>query len=162
VSTEKTVDEQIAELLERRKAAQEAHDTAHKLQRLKDLEALVELETEHGMERLIKVDLRGWKIDSGAVTLAVAKRARKSDKLYKRFVDMVRRSKKGEKIDEAEVEKAGDLLAQSCLVYPVVPENGADGGAYEATLELFPGFLTTIAAAVVEAAMGKAQEEGKG
>lgn len=159
---EKTVDEQIADLLEKREIAQKAHDAAHKIQRLKDLHALVELEAEHGMERLIKVDLRGWKIDSGAVTMAVAKRARKSDKLYKRFVDMVRRSKKGEKIDDAEVEKAGDMLAQSCLVYPIVPEKPGDGGAYESTLELFPGFLTTIAAAVVEAAMGKAQEEGKG
>jgi hypothetical protein len=157
-----TVDEQIEALNERRAKGKEAHDTAWKTQHVVDLAALADLEDEHGYDRLVRVELRGWKADSGAATMAVAKRARKSDKLYKRFVDMVRRSKKGEKIDEGEVEKAGNLLANSCLVYPAPPEKGADGGAYEATLELFPGLLTSVANAIVVAAMGKAEEEGKG
>jgi hypothetical protein len=157
-----SIDEQIEALNERRQTIREKHEAAHKAQHLVDLTALADLEVEHGYDRLIRVELRGWKADSGATTMAVALRARKSDKLYKRFVDMVRRSKKGEKINEEEVERAGDMLAQSCLVYPAPPSKDAPSEAYEATLELFPGLLTSVASAIVTAAMGKAEEEGKG
>lgn len=158
----KSLDEQIEELNERRAKGKATHDAAWKAQHLVDLAALADLEDEHGYDRLVRVELRGWKADSGATTMAVAKRARKSDKLYKRFVDMVRRSRKGEKVDDAEVERAGNLLAESCLVYPAPPAKQGDGGAYESTLELFPGLLTSVAGAIVTAAMGRAEEEGKG
>jgi len=164
VSDEKTVEEQIADLHVRRQANADAHKAAHQVQYLKDLTALVELEEEHGVERLLKVEIRGWKIDSGAVTMVVARRPRKSDALLKRFIDMSRRSKKGDKLDDGEVDKAGELLANSCILYPSVPKKGEanPGPAYDATLELAPGLLLTVAGALVTAAMGKADEEGKG
>lgn len=154
-----SLDEQIEALNERRAKGRDAHETAWKTQHVADLEALANLEDEHGYDRLVRVELRGWKADSGAATMAVAKRARASDKLYKRFVDMVRRSKKGERVDDNEVERAGNMLAESCLVYPSKDDKA---GAYEATLELFPGLLTSVAAAIVTAAMGRAEAEGKG
>lgn len=164
MSDEKTVEERIAELHERRQANLDAHKAAHQAQYLEDLEALVALEEEHGVERLLKVEIRGWKADSGAVTMVIAKRPRKSDALLKRFIDMSRRSKKGEKLDDGEVDKAGELLANSCIVYPAVPKKGdpSPDPAYDATIELAPGLLLTVAGALVTAAMGKAEEEGKG
>ncbi len=158
------VDEQIAALLERRAQSRAEHDAAHKLQHLADLTALVALEEEHGVERLLRVEIKGWKSGSGAVAMVVAKRARKSDKLFSRFVAMMRASKKCEKVDDNEMERAANLLAESCIVYPAVPKKGEANpdGAYEATLELAPGLLTNVAGAIVTAAMGKAEEEGKG
>jgi hypothetical protein len=161
--SEPSVDDEIAKVLEEIQGKREAHDVAYKAQHLKDLRAYVALVDEYGIDRVTKVGIGGWK-PGGAVTMVVAKRARKSDNLYKRFTDMVRRSSKGEKVDPDEVARAGDLLAESCILYPAFPKKGGEptDGAYEATLELTPGLLSNVAAEIVKAAMGKAAEEGKG
>ncbi len=159
-----SVDDEIEALHARRRATRETHDAAYKAQHLIDLTALADLEDAHGCDRIVKVGIRGWEVGSGAVTMVVAKRPRKSDSLYKRFVDTLQRASKGDKVNSGEASKAGDLLAESCIVYPKVSKKGEPSydGAYESTLELAPGLLTSVANELVTSAMGKAEEEGKG
>lgn len=158
-----SIDEEIEALLAQREESGKVHAAARKAQFRDDLKALIDLEAEHGRERLAKVDILGWKADCGAATMVIAKRPQKSDRLYKRFTDMSQRARKGDKVDAAEIDRAGELLAESCIVYPVPPKKGEkdDESAYAATMELAPGLLIKVAGAIVTSAMGKADEEGK-
>lgn len=112
----------------------------------KDLEALDALEVQYGDDSVAAVETPGYV--PGLPTMAVSRAPTKDE--YKRFRDMVVRSKGG----PAQIE-AQDLLADSCVVYP-------DKETYKAMREAFAGLHVSMAVAAVKLADGKAAEEGKG
>ena len=116
-----------------------------------DLEALAELEAEHGEARVLRIDIGGWKPGAGAATMIVGRVPTKKDSIYKRFVDTVAKQ-------NADNVKATDTLAAACLVYPA----REDADLFAATMELAPGALTTLGLQLVKAVQGHAEEEKKG
>ena len=138
----------------RRGKLREEHQAAYDEQQATDFARLVDLEAEHGFDRVLRINLKGWKASEGdtqAATLVVARIPLSSERLVKRFEDTVSKPK-------AENLKALHLLAESCLIYPSRTNEKA---LYEATLELAPGLLSNVGHAIVEAVQGKVEEEKK-
>lgn len=141
----------MEELEARRQKLREAHAAAHHEQELVDLARVIDLEEEHGFDRILRINLRGWKADSGATTLVVARIPQGRDGFVKRFEETVSKPK-------SENLKALHMLAVSCIVYPS-PKDEKE--LYEATLNLAPGMLSNVGHAVIEAVQGKVEEEKK-
>lgn len=135
----------------RRALLREEHTAAHAEQEAADMERVVDLEDEHGFDRVLRINLRGWKAGSGAATLVAARIPLSSERVVKRFEDTVSKPK-------AENLKALHLLAESCLIYPSRKD---EKELYDATLELAPGLLSNVGHAIVEAVQGKVEEEKK-
>lgn len=144
--------ERVAAANERRAALKALEAEAHAEQQASDIERLVDLEEKHGFDRVLRIDLGGWKPGAGAATMLVARVPLASEPAFKRFQDTIAKPK----TDHIE---AANTLAATCIVYP---HRKDDKDLYEATLELAPGILSAVAAEVVKAAMGHAEEEKKG
>lgn len=147
--------DRIAAAQARREAMKAAEAEAHAEQLATDLEALADLEAEHGFDRVIRVDLRGWKPGSGATTMVVARIPLRREDAVKRFEQTAARSKQGS--DDG--LKALHTLAEFCIVYPHRKDHAE---AYAATLDLAPGILSNVGLQVVQAVQGAAEEEKKG
>lgn len=150
---ELTVEERIAAAQKRREEIKEAEGKLKLEQLAVDLEAIAELEAEHGHERVIRIELGGWKPGLGAPTCIGVLVPTGATHLIKRFTDQVHRTKE----HSPERIRAQEQLAAECWVYP---EKGSD--AQKAVLELCAGIANNIALQVVQAAQGVAEEQGKG
>lgn len=147
-----TPESRKATALAKRAALKSAEAEAFAEQEAIDFERLVDLEEEHGFERVLRIDLGGWKPNAGAATMVVARVPLGSERDYKRFEETVSKPK-------SENLKAAHTLALACIVYPH-PKN--DAALYAATLELAPGLLTHVAGQIAAAVQGRAEEEKKG
>lgn len=147
-----TAAERIAAAMEKRERLKAEEAAAFAEQQANDIEQLVELEAEHGFDRVYRIDLNGWKPGSGAATMVVVRIPLKSESVFKRFEDTVSKPK-------SDNLKAAVILAESCLVYPNRKEHAE---LYEATMELAPGILSNAGLQVVKVVQGAVEEEKKG
>ena len=145
--------DRIAAAQARRDAQRAAEAEAHAEQLANDLEALADLEAEHGYDRVLRVDLRGWKPGPGAATMVVARIPTKRDDIFKRFESMAARAKSG--TDDG--LKALHQLAEACIVYPARKSD-----ELAATMDLAPGILSNRGLQLVQHVQGAAAEEKKG
>lgn len=148
-----TPQERIAAALAKREAQKQAEAAAFAEQQATDIEALVELEAEHGFDRILRIDIKGWRPGSGAATLVAAKIPTGSSSLVRRYEQRVARAKQG----TTEILDAGEQLAKACVVYPAL-----DSELGKATLDLAPGILANVALQVIRHVQGEAEEEKKG
>lgn len=156
-SEEELLDEQLASIAKARAARKGGEDLARKRQQVVDLEALSGLEEEHGFNRVLRIDIEGWKSGAGAATMVVVLLPERRDAKFKRFQQELNK----ERPESSKRLDAADKLARSCLVYPDAKTD--DGKSLlESTLELAPGLLTHVANQIDGWATGKAMEEGKG
>ena len=140
-----SIDKQLEEqerLLEQRK---EARASAEKVQRLKDLQARVELEDEHGELAAVSVA----KFRDGQPTMALIRTPSVPE--YKRYKDKIFHAKQNAKALKA----ASEELAAQCWVYPKSQEER------DAMIEAFPGLLTPISLAATALAEGVTEAVGK-
>ena len=137
----------------KRDAIKLTEDTARQEQFAIDIEAIVELEAEHGYDRIVRIDIGSWKPDMGAPTCVAVRIPLNSEKKFKRFLDQINRAKEHSK----EKLEAQGLLARSCFVYPAL-----DSAEFTAALEVGPGLLEHAAYEIIQRSQGKAAEEGKG
>lgn len=121
-------------------------------QQATDLEAIADLEAEHGNDRVIRIELGAWKPGIGAPTSVAVRVPLASEKLCQRFIEQINRAKEGSK----ERLNAQDALATECMIYP---EKGSE--ALKAALEIAPLILSHAALQIVKASQGRAEEEGK-
>lgn len=146
-----SVAERKAALLAKREEQRLVEAAAHADQELTDLEALVDLEAVHGFDRVLRIDLKGWKPGAGAATLVAIRVPMKSESFFRRFESKVSKPK-------ADTLAAMHELAEGCVVYP---DREKQKDLYEATVELAPGVITMAADLIVKAVQGKADEEKK-
>jgi len=156
VSPEEALQKRIADAQARRKAVVDAETLPKLEQRAVDMERLAELEELHGSERVLRVDIIGWKPSLGAATMMIALLPETSDSKFKRFQHVVNNPK----AKPAETVDAGDTLAASCIVYPSRKDD-AEKDCYTATVNLAPGVLAHVASQVTNWVQGKAIELGK-
>jgi hypothetical protein len=147
-----TPEERIAAAKARRQAQADAEALAKSEQMAADLEAVADAEAEHGYDRIIRIDLTGWRPGMGAPTCVAVRVPMAADKLCQRFIEQINRSKEHSR----ERLTAQDLLGAACIVYPA-----PNSDAYKAALEVAPLILSHAAMQVVRASQGKAEEEGK-
>lgn len=152
MSEPKTAQERIDAAKARRMKTSEAEGEAKLEQEATDLEAIADLEAEHGFDRIIRIGLNAWKPGMGAPASIAVRVPLGSEKLCQRFIETINRSKEGAK----ERLTAQDALAVECWVYP---PKGSD--PYKAALEIAPLILSHAALQIVRASQGKAEEEGK-
>lgn len=151
--------ERIAAALEKREKLKAAEAEAFAEQQAADIEALVELEAEHGFERILRIDLNGWKPGMGAATMVVARVPLASESLFKRFEQTIAKAKP----NSTEGHTAAIQLGEACIVYPPRPKPAEMAGSlYAATMELAPGVISNVALQVSKAVQGQAEEEKKG
>jgi hypothetical protein len=124
---------------------------AHALQEIVDLEAIAELEAEHGFDRVLPVKLIGWKPGADAATHIAVRVPLKRESLIKRYESQITKPK-------ADLAAALHTLAEACVVYP---DRKTQKDLYEATMELAPGILSKSGGLIVKAVEGKADEEKK-
>ena len=148
-----TAAERIAAALAKREQLKTSEADARAEQYAVDLEALVDLEGEHGFDRIVRVDVGVWQPGKGAATMVVAKAPRGSEKVFKRFEEKIAKAKKD---GSTAVLDAHHELAISCLVYP------SDKKLLDATLDIAPGLLSHVANEIVKAVQGSAEDEKKG
>lgn len=139
----------------KREALRAAHAEAHAEQQAIDFEALVALEEEHGFERVLRVDIGGWKSGVGAATMVVARIPDRREAFFRRFEQTTAKAKQG----TTQSLDAAHLLAEACLIYPSKKDHPE---LHEATLELAAGVLTNMALQVAKIVQGNAEEEKKG
>lgn len=150
-----TADEIIKAAEARREALRAAHAEAHKLQQAIDIVALVDLEEAHGFERVLRVDIGGWKAGVGAATMVVARIPDRREAFFRRYEQTVAKAKPG----TTAALDAAHMLAEACLIYPSKKEHSE---LHEATMELAAGVLTNLALQVAKIVQGNAEEEKKG
>lgn len=146
--------ERIAAVNEKRERLKKTEADAKSEQQATDLEALCELEEEHGFERVLRVDIGGWKPGEGAATLAVVRIPKSSESIFKRFESTVSKSKEG---TSANLD-ALHLLADACLLYPSAK---TQPDLHKATFELAPGLRSNLGLQISKTVQGKAEEEKK-
>jgi hypothetical protein len=133
------------EEIEARRAARKAElETQRQAQLAKDLEALDELEVEHGDGQIVRVDLNFYTPDLPTMVLARVPRPAE----FKRYQDQC--SKK----NEGAIVAATNLLGESCVVYP-------DKETYARVREKHAGVHVVLATRAVNACAGRQAEEGK-
>lgn len=135
-----------------REALKAANAEAFAEQQADDLEELVKLETEHGFERVLRVDLNGWKAGVGATTMVIVRIPTASESVFKRYEQTVTKAKP----QSTTSLDAGHTLADSCWLYPTKKT-----AAYEATVELAAGIHTNLAVQIAKVVQGQAEEEKK-
>lgn len=121
---------------------------ARAAQRLIDLEAVAELETEHGASRVAIIDVPHT---PGLPTLVVARCAEEAE--LKRYRFRLKPEKDGTPGDSV---GAAEEMADNCLIYP------KDAAVYQRLRAERPGIHAQIGVAAVQLAVGKQAEEGKG
>lgn len=144
-------EERLAAVDARRAANRAAHAAAHADQQAADMERVADLEEAEGFDRILRINLNGWKAGVGAATLVAARVPLSSERYVKRFEETVSKPK-------SENLKALHALASACLIYPSAKDEKA---LYDATMELAPGLLTNVGTAIVQAVQGNVEEEKK-
>lgn len=149
-----TPEERLAAVAARRAALQATEARAFAEQQAADLERLVDLEEEHGFDRVLRIDLVGWKPGAGAATLIAVRVPLASEVHVKRFEQTVAKSKERttSNLDALKV------LGTACIVYP---SRESEKALYDATIELAPAVTTRAGSLVIEAVQGRAEEEKK-
>lgn len=148
--TEKSELEIRREQFEARRATRnKAHQAAQAEQELNDLEAIFELEEEHGVSRVAKVRVPF----TPGLPCYVAVRCPSGVEM-KRYRDMAAAVGRKGQMDPAAATKAAEALASSCLIYPA-----AD--VYDALKAERPGIHALAGAAAVHLAVGEVEAEGK-
>jgi hypothetical protein len=152
-----------AELRDYKEAIQKRRDqraakeeSARELQEVIDLEAIDRLEEEHGHGRVAAAPLRGWIPGRGAVTRIAIVVPQRSDHSYQRFQRLILQNRRS----PARAVGAIEQLARLCLRYPD-PEKDKDKEAYDATLELAPVMLNTIATMAQDLADADGEADAK-
>lgn len=146
-----TPEERIKAAQERRDAQASVEKAAHTEQFADDMEAIADLEAEHGYGRIRCIHLDGWKPGHGAATLVAARVPLKSESVFKRYESQITKPK-------ADVVSALHTLAEACVVYPSRKDAKE---LYEATMDLAPGVMSMVGQKIVEAVQGRADEEKK-
>lgn len=146
--------ERIAAAQQRRDAIREEHAHAYAEQQATDLEVVAALEDEHGFERVLRIDVGGWKAGEGAATLVVVRIPKSSESVFKRYEQTVSKAKTG---TTAGLD-AAHMLAEACLLYPS-KKNQKD--LYDATMELASGIRSNMAFQIAKVVQGNAEEEKK-
>lgn len=155
MSAEKpTPAERMAAAQAKREALQKIEAEAFAEQQADDVERLVELEAEHGFDRVRRIDIGVWKPGFGAATMVVVRVPMTSEKAFKRYQDTASKAKDGEGRTNAVI-----TLGAVCIVYP---HRDSDKALYEATIELAPGVIGHAGAEVISVVQGSAEEEKKG
>lgn len=139
----------VAELEAKLAAKRAERDAAEEEQYEKDLEARIDLEDEHGTIAAVKVS----RFVPGQPTRAFIRTPSSAE--YKRYKAQMFASAGGKK-GAISPEKAQEMLAEACWVYPAKKEDK------DAMLESFPGLLTPMSMAAAALAEGVSEEEGKG
>jgi hypothetical protein len=134
----KDLQERKAAVQKRRQERAEKEQLAKLEQEVADLERIDALEEEHGDGRVATAPLKGWVPNTGAVTRIAIVIPKRSDHTYDRFQQLVLKHRK----NPGKLKDAMEQLARMALAYPHPMD---DKEAYEATLELAPVMLTTIA-----------------
>lgn len=145
----------IAAALARRAKLQAVEADAFAEQQANDIERMVELEEEHGFERVQRLDIGGWKPGVGAATMVVVRIPTSSERVFKRYQDTAAKAKDGSTTRTDAVV----TLGASCIVYP---HRDTDKALHDATIELAPGIIGHAGAAVINTVQGNAEEEKKG
>lgn len=140
----------LAELEEIQAKRKEERAKLEDEQRAKDLAARMDLEDSLPGTALAAVSVS--RFVPGQPTQAFVRTPSTTE--YKRYLDQVHRGV--DKKSLAAQREAQQLLANSCWVYPVTPEDR------KAMLEVFPGILTPLSVAAAALAEGRNEEEGKG
>jgi hypothetical protein len=148
-------EERIAELQSRRERARAAETEAYTIQQADDMARLVELEEIHGFNRIVRIDIKGWRQNSGAATMLVVRLPERKEHRFRMFQTKLAGCKE---TDPKRVDIAEEL-ASACVVYPS-PQT--DKALYDATLELAPGVLTHAGMEITNWLVGEAKAEGKG
>lgn len=146
---------------ERIAAAQKKRDEQRAKERVErdeqeaiDLEAIADLEAEHGEARIVAISIANvWKPGAGAPVRIAALVPTGTSKLAQRWIDQINRSKEHSR----DRLTAQDALATECWLYPA---KGSEG--HKAALELAPLILGNLAVQIVLASQGLAEAEGKG
>ena len=147
--------ERIAAAMAKRESIKASEALAFAEQQATDIEALVDLEGEHGFERIIRIDIDGWKPGVGAATMVVIRVPLSSEKVFKRFQDTFAKAKEG----STTKSDAGITLGRACVVYP---SEKTDKALFDATIELADGVLAHAGGQIVGRLQGSAEEEKKG
>ena len=137
----------MEEIEARRAALRRDHMAAFDAQRELDMEALVDLETQHGYGRThpVKLEADAWQDGTSSPTMLILVLPKRSDLYFKRYKDM----SVGAKVPAQQKQRASDMLAGSCTVYPE-----AKSDALEALLELADGILDQATALIVSKVQG--------
>ena len=153
MSTEAEYTARIEAAQAKRKANADSETLPKLAQRAADLEALADLEVEHGNERIVQIDLVGWVPEKGAATMVIALLPNGNDAKFKRFIQQANESnlKAKGKVD------ASEMFGRGCIVYPSKVDHP---DMLAATLALAPGVCAHVAREVVVYAQGKAIERG--
>jgi hypothetical protein len=147
--TEKFEERSPLELAEERRAARKAETrAAYEAARAADIDAITDLEIEHGDSNVGVINLPFL----AGLPTCVAVRCPKPAEL-KRF--RVRVTPKHEK-DRPDAAEAAAELAATCRIYP------ADKDVYERLCAARPGLASQLGGKAVELATGNAEAEGKG
>jgi hypothetical protein len=149
-----TAAERKAAVEEKRAAMRAELEEARAEQEATDLEALVDLEAEHGFDRILRVNLRGWKKGVGAATMVIARVPERKESFFKRFEQTISKAKEG---SGARLD-ALHALAEACIVYP---NKKTQKELYDATMELASGITSHVGSEIVNWSQGKAAEEKK-
>jgi hypothetical protein len=144
--------ERIEAAQKRRAECQEREAAEREEQEATDLEAIAELETEFGFDRIIRIDLGAWKPGMNAPASVAVRVPLGSEKLGQRWIEQINKSKEGSK----ERLTASDALAAECWVYP---PKGSE--ALKAALELAPLIMSHAALQIVKASQGKVEDREK-
>jgi hypothetical protein len=150
----KELTEYRASIQKQREARADKEALAHELQEAIDLTRINELEEEHGDGRIGAAPLRGWIPGRGAVTKIAVVVPLRSDHSYQRFQRLVLQHRKNPTRSIQAIEQLGRL----CLAYP---HHERDKDAYEATLELAPVLLNTVAKMVQDLADADEEADAK-
>lgn len=140
------------ERLERRRSERAASLATAKAAQLEtDLEALDRLEEEHGIARVARLDLDGWR--PGVPTFVVVRAPTgTTPNLYKRYSDKVRNARG----DHKKIGEALDELGVSSIVYP------EDAAARRSLLDEFGGVAVSAGRRAVKFVEAEAEDEKKG
>jgi len=137
------------EEIEAERAARKAALAAQRLEQLAtDLQALNDLEIQHGDGKIVRVDIGRYV--PGLPTMVIMRLPKPVE--FKRYTDMIaaRGDAPGEQLNPS------IMLAESCRLYPAEKED------YERVKAEFTGLHINAAVALRKACEGSAVEEGKG
>lgn len=136
------------EVAEQRRAERKAEARkAYEVQRAKDLDAITDLEVEHGDSNVGVINVP---FTEGLPTAVACKCP--SPALVKRFRDRVKPKKDGHQPDAV---FAAEEIAGACRIFP-------DAETYAALCQARPGLAAQLGAKAIELATGRDESEGKG
>jgi hypothetical protein len=134
----KELEDEAADIERQREERQQAERLPYMEQRVADMRRINELEAEHGHGRVGKAELNGWTPDRGAVTMLAAVVPLRSSHRWQKFQQQVLAHRKNPNGSVQAIEELG----RNTLAYPH-PQRDKD--LFDATLEIAPAMLNTVA-----------------